>query len=114
MTTELKLSISRFLTRSSYGLLLATLTLNLWTKNAPWVIFLVYLIPLLIFLPGIIADTVRNLIWMGFALLMYFVIVAYKLSVPEPQALDIAELVLTTLLFSASMFYARIRQTNNL
>jgi len=114
LTTELKLSISRLLTRSSYALLLVILTLNLWTKNAPWVIFLVYLVPLLIFLPGIIADTVRNLIWMGFALLMYFVIVVYKLSVPEPQALDIAELVLTTVLFSASMFYARIRQTNNL
>ena len=114
MTTELKLSISRFLTRSSYALLLAIIAVNLWTQNAPWVIFLVYLIPLLIFLPGMISDTVRNLIWMGFALLMYFVIVVYKLSVPEPQALDIAELVLTTVLFSASMFYARIRQTNNL
>ncbi|MDG1818359.1 MAG: DUF2069 domain-containing protein [Alphaproteobacteria bacterium] len=114
MTTELKLSISRFLTRGSYALLILTIAVNLWTENAPWVAFLFFLVPLLIFLPGMLADTVRNLIWMGFALLMYFVIVVYKLSVPEPQALDIAELVLTTLLFSASMFYARIRQTNNL
>ena len=114
MTTELKLSISKFLTRSSYALLILTIAVNLWTENAPWAAFLFFLIPLLIFLPGMIADTVRNLIWMGFALMMYFVIVVYKLSVPEPQALDIAECVLTILLFSASMFYARIRQTNNL
>ncbi len=114
MTTELKLSISRFLTRSSYALLILTISINLWTENAPWAAFLFFLVPLFIFLPGMIADTVRNLIWMGFALLMYFLIVVYKLSVPEPQALDIAELVLTTVLFSASMFYARIRQTNNL
>lgn len=114
MTTELKLSISRFLTRSSYALLLVVIAVNLWMKNAPWVIFLVYLLPLLIFLPGMITDTIRNLIWMGFALLMYFAILVYKLSVPEPLALDISELVLTVVLFSASMFYARIRQANNL
>jgi uncharacterized membrane protein len=114
LTTELKLSISRFLTRSSYALLLVNITINLWTENAPWVIFLVYLVPLLIFLPGMITDTIRNLIWMGFALLMYFAILVYKLSVPEPRALDISELVLTVVLFSASMFYARIRQANNL
>lgn len=114
MSTELKLSISRFLTRSSYALLLVIIALNLWTQNAPWVIFLLYLVPLLIFLPGMIADTIRNLIWMGFALLMYFAILVYKLSVPEPRALDISELVLTTVLFSASMIYARIRQANNL
>ena len=114
MTTELKLSISRFLTRSSYALLLVIISVNLWIQNAPWVIFLVYLLPLIIFLPGLIADTVRNLIWMGFALLMYFAIVVYKLSVPDPQALNIIELVLTVVLFSASMIYARIRQANNL
>jgi uncharacterized membrane protein len=114
LTTELKLSISRFLTRSSYALLLVIIAVNLWTQSAPWVIFLVYLVPLLIFLPGMIADTVRNLIWMGFALLVYFAILVYKLSVPEPRALDITEMVLTVILFSASMIYARIRQANNL
>ena len=114
MTTELKLSISKFLTRSSYALLILTIAVNLWTENAPWAAFLFFLIPLLIFLPGMIADTVRNLIWMGFAILTYSVSLAWRLSVPEPLALDIVELVLITVLFCASMFYARIRQTNNL
>lgn len=114
LTTEKKLSISRFLTRSSYVLLLAAIAANLWTQSAPWIVFIFYLLPLAIFLPGMIADTVRNLIWMGFALLVYFAIVVYKVSVPEPRALDITELVLTVVLFSASMIYARIRQTNNL
>lgn len=114
MTTELKLSISRFLTRSSYALLLVTIAVNLWLRDAPWLYILANLIPLLIFLPGMIADTVRNLIWMGFALMLYFVISVYKISVPEPMALDIIELVLTVVLFSASMIYARIRQKNNL
>ena len=114
LTTEKKLSISRFLTRSSYVLLLAAIAANLWTQSAPWIVFIFYLLPLAIFLPGMMADTVRNLIWMGFALLVYFAIVVYKVSVPEPRALDITELVLTVVLFSASMIYARIRQTNNL
>ena len=113
MSTELKLSISRFLTRSSYALLLVAIAANLWTQGAPWIVFIFYFLPLGIFLPGMIADTVRNLIWMGFALLVYFAIVVYKVSVPEPRGLDITELVLTVVLFSASMIYARIRQTIN-
>ena len=114
MTTELKLSISRFLTRSSYALLLVIIPVNQWTQDSHWIAIPFYLIPLLIFLPGMIADTVRNLIWMGFALLTYSVSLAWSLSTPEPLVLDIVELVLITVLFCASMFYARIRQTNNL
>jgi uncharacterized membrane protein len=114
LTTELKLSISRFLTRSSYALLFIIIAVNLWTQDAPLFYIFAYLLPLALFLPGMFTDTIRNLIWMGFALLMYFAILVYKLSVPEPQLLDIAEMVLTVVLFSASMIYARIRQTNNL
>jgi uncharacterized membrane protein len=114
LTTELKLSISKLLTRSSYALLFVIIAVNLWMQNAPLLYIVAYLSPLAIFLPGMITDTIRNLIWMGFALLMYFAILVYKLTVPEPQLLDIIEMILTVVLFSASMIYARIRQTNNL
>jgi len=114
LTTELKLSISKLLTRSSYALLFVIIAVNLWMQNAPLLYIVAYLLPLAIFLPGMITDTIRNLIWMGFALLMYFAILVYKLTVPEPQPLDIIEMILTVVLFSASMIYARIRQTNNL
>ena len=68
----------------------------------------------MIFIPGILADRLRTLIWLGFVLLLYFYNGVQNMAVPEPQTMDIVELVLTIVLFCASMVYARIRQVNNL
>ena len=114
MTTEQKLSITRGLTRASFWLLLAVLAIHLWMQSAPVVIYVISLLPLMIFIPGILADRLRTLIWLGFVLLLYFDNGVQKMAVPEPQAMDIAELALTVVLFCASMMYARIRQVNNL
>ncbi|MDA9091042.1 DUF2069 domain-containing protein [Porticoccaceae bacterium] len=114
MTTELKLSISRFLTRSSYTLLMLTLAVHLWLQSAPWIIYVISLLPLALFIPGMLADKLRTLIWMGFVVLLYFYNGVQNLSVAEPATLDIVELVLSVVLFCAAMVYARIRQVNNL
>ena len=114
MTTELKLSISRFLTRSSYWLLMLTLAVHLWMQSAPAVIYSISLVPLMIFIPGILADRLRTLIWLGFVVMLYFYNGVQNMAVPEPMTLDIVELALSVVLFSAAMFYARVRQVNNL
>ena len=114
MNTALKLSISRFLTRASYVLLLLTLTLHLWLQDAPWIIYVISLLPLGLFIPGMLNDSLRTLIWMGFVILLYFYNGIQNVSVSEPPALDILELVLSVILFCASMMYARIRQVNSL
>ncbi len=114
MTTDQKLSISKFLTRASYTSLMLTLAIHLWLQSAPWIIYVISLLPLAIFIPGMLADRLRTLIWMGFVVLLYFYNGIQNLSVPEPATLDIVELVLTVILFCAAMIYARIRQVNNL
>jgi uncharacterized membrane protein len=114
VTTELKLSISRFLTRSSYTLLMVTLAVHLWLQEAPWIIYVISLLPLALFIPGMLADRLRTLIWMGFVVLLYFYNGIQNLSVPEPAILDIVELVLSVILFCAAMVYARIRQVHSL
>jgi uncharacterized membrane protein len=114
LTTALKLSISRLLTRASYVLLLLTLALHLWLQGAPWIIYVISLLPLGLFIPGMLADSLRTLIWMGFVILLYFYNGIQNVSVSEPAAFDIAELVLSIVLFCASMMYARIRQVNNI
>jgi uncharacterized membrane protein len=114
LTTELKLSISRIITHGSYWLLMLTLALHLWLQSAPWIIYVISLLPLMIFIPGMLADKLRTLIWLGFVILLYFYNGVQNMAVPEPLTLDIVELVLTILLFCAAMVYARIRQVNNL
>lgn len=110
MSTDLKLSISRLVVRFSYLLLLLVLAGNLWFQDQALVIYLIVLTPLVIFMPGILTGNVRTLIWLGFVLLLYFAAAVYGVSDPQPQALDIAELVLTVILFCAAMYHARIRQ----
>ena len=96
--------------RISYLLLLLVLAGNLWFQNQALVIYLIVLTPLVIFMPGILTGNVRTLIWLGFVLLLYFAAAVYGVSDPQPQALDIAELILTVVLFCAAMYHARIRQ----
>jgi len=112
LTLDLKLSIAKATVRVSYCLLLLALSGNLWLQNQPLVIYCIVLLPLLIFVPGLLMDNVRTLIWMGFVLLLYFASAVFGVAKPEPSILDIAELVLTVILFCAAMLYARIRQVN--
>ena len=114
MTTDLKISIGRFVVRASYSMLLLVLAGNLWLQNQPVVIYCIVLTPLLIFVPGLLMDSVRTLIWIGFVLLLYFVSAVYGVTKPELGFLDIAELILTVILFCAAMWYARIRQVNSI
>jgi len=114
LTTDLKLSIARTTVRVSYCLLLLVLAGNLWLQDQPLVIYCIVLMPLLMFIPGLLADNIRTLIWMGFVLLLYFAAAVYGMAKPEPLFLDLAELVLTVVLFCAAMLYARIRQVNSI
>lgn len=108
------LSISRFLTFASYWLLMLTTAAHLWMQSAPPVIYGISLLPLMIFIPGMLADRLRTLIWLGFVVLLYFYNGIQNISAPEPHIMDIIELISTVTLFCAAMVYARIRQVNNL
>lgn len=60
-----------------YALLLGLLTLTtFWPAPvagaSPWPILAVKLVPLLVFLPGLVRGHNRTLIWMSFVLLVYF------------------------------------------
>jgi uncharacterized membrane protein len=114
LDTDSKLSISRWAVRISYGLMLLVLATNLWRENQPSVIYFIVLTPLLIFIPGLLIDNTRTLIWLGFVLLIYFAASVFGVAAPQVHALDIAELVLSVVLFSAAMIYARLRQVNDL
>ncbi len=49
-----------------------TLAVHLWMQSAPAVIYFISLVPLMIFIPGILADRLRTLIWLGFVVMLYF------------------------------------------
>ncbi len=113
MNIDAKIKLSRQITQLSFFLLLLVLSLNLWSQQAPWIIYVAMLLPLLPLTPGIIKNRLRTLIWVGFILLLYFAIASYKVSVPEPSYLNITELLLIVTLFCAATANARLRQKHS-
>ena len=91
--------------------LMATLALNAFLEGAPWVIYLLTQLPLAILLPGVIAGGNRGLIWLGFVLMLYFMMAVNSLAGAAPTRLDWVELALVSALFLIAMRVARWRQT---
>ena len=114
MKVEQKITISRLAVQASFFSLLIVITINLWQKDAPGVIYFLYLLPLVILIPGIIRGEIRTLIWLGFVLLLYFAIAVGRMSNPEPLFLDIVELALIVILFISASVTARVTQKHNL
>lgn len=112
MTVKDKLKLLNNLVKICYSSLLVVLAANLWQQGQPPVIYLIVLLPLVMFAPGVFINNMRSLIWMGFVLLLYFASAVFGVTKPEPSMLDIAELTLTIILFCGAMLYTRIRQKN--
>ena len=80
------------------------------TDNSPqWFMLAIYIVPLLLFAPGIIAGQARTYAWFCFILMLYFcdtVITAF--AVPHALGyLGIAESLAVVVLFSAAMYAAK-------
>ena len=112
LTVNDKLKLLNNLVKICYSSLLVVLAANLWQQSQPPVIYLIVLLPLVMFAPGVFINNMRSLIWMGFVLLLYFASAVFGVTKPEPSMLDIAELTLTIILFCGAMLYTRIRQKN--
>ena len=112
MTVNDKLKLLNNLVKICYSSLLVVLAANLWQQSQPPVIYLIVLLPIVMFAPGVFMNNMRSLIWMGFVLLLYFASAVFGVTKPEPSMLDIAELTLTIILFCGAMLHTRIRQKN--
>jgi len=77
--------------------------------QAPWIIWLFRLLPLLLFLPGVLRDSLRSYIWLCCVSLGYFVLLVERLFMQPRSPLDILGLAAVVILFVAAMFYVRWR-----
>lgn len=93
----------------SYAVLLFSQALDAWAHNAPWIIWLAVLLPLLIFLPGMRRDNLRSFIWLCFVLLLYFMRLVVALFEDPSAPLAVIGMVAVVVLFNAAMLYVRWR-----
>jgi len=114
VTLESKAKISGLLTQLSFFGLLGFYTLRfLWwapaSSGKPWVIWLVYLIPLIGFTPAIIKGTPRPHAWLCFVLLIYFLGAVVTATQPNLAIYGWIESLLVVVLFNSAMMFARWR-----
>ena len=106
--------LARRVTLGGYVLLLAVLSLQVFgiatvepaTRGFLWVIWVG---PLVVFLPGLLRGTWKSYIWLCFVLLVYFMGTVSGLAAPPNAAGEWLQLVLVCLVFTSAMFYARWR-----
>jgi len=80
-----------------------------WAYQAPWFIWTLKLLPLLIFLPGMLKDNLRSYIWLCFVCLGYFMILVQRIFAQPDSLLVVIGLVAVVILFTAAMLYVRWR-----
>lgn len=93
----------------SYALLLVQQAVEAWMGNAPWIIWLAVLLPLLIFLPGLLDDRLRSYLWLCFVLLLYFMRLVVALFAAPGSPVAIVGMIAVVTLFISAMMYVRWR-----
>lgn len=105
--------ITRQISLLSYVALLAVFTLGTLVypscnRSPNTVIWVVHVLPLLVFLPGMLKQNVRSYVWMTFLLLGYFMM-SVSTVFACPSTLMLLEVGLIVVLFIAAMMYVRWR-----
>jgi uncharacterized membrane protein len=80
-----------------------------WQTQLPWIIWLGKIVPLLIFLPGMLRNNLRSYIWLCFVCLLYFLVLVERLFAQPDSVLAITGMVAVVTLFNAAMLFVRWR-----
>ena len=96
-------------TWSSYGALILQQAFDSWLQGAPGFIWFLKLVPLLLFLPGMLRDNLRSFIWLCFVCLGYFLVLVQRVFAQPQDMLVWVGLTAVVTLFIAAMFYVRWR-----
>lgn len=102
-----KIYLSRIATLICFGLLVLGLSGSIHSANTPVILLIPALLPLLIFLPGILNNKPSSLIMLCFVSLLYFCVIVVNVSELDRSAYDVLALIAVVLLFITSMLFSR-------
>ncbi|MEM8561351.1 MAG: DUF2069 domain-containing protein [Pseudomonadota bacterium] len=83
--------------------------IDAWQYSMPWIVWVAKLLPLLIFVPGMVMDNLRSFIWLCFVTLLYFIALVERLFVMPGSPLAITGMIAVVTLFCTAMMYVRWR-----
>lgn len=90
-------------------LLLGGQAVDAYLRGLPWIIWLGKLLPLLIFLPGMLRQHLRSYIWLCFVTLLYFIAQVERMFAQPGSSAVILGMVAVVGLFVTAMLYVRWR-----
>lgn len=93
----------------SFIVLMLQQVVEVWAGQAPWIIWLAVLLPLIIFIPGMLQDNLRSYIWLCFVLLLYFMRLVVALFAEPGSPMAVIGMVAVVILFVSAMMYVRWR-----
>jgi len=96
-------------TWAALALLLLQQGAELWAHRSPWVIWLGTLLPLLIFVPGMLRGNLRSYIWLCFVILLYFMDLVVELFAWPGDLFVCTGLVAVVVLFTGATLHVRWR-----
>ncbi|MBN7798477.1 DUF2069 domain-containing protein [Parahaliea mediterranea] len=97
------------LTWLGWAVLFGQQLLDALLHGLPWILWLGKLLPLVMFLPGMLRDRLRSYIWLCFVCLLYFIALVERLFAVPDSALAICGMLAVVTLFCAAMLYVRWR-----
>lgn len=106
---SLRSGIARRAALASLAMLIAAQALDAWVRGAPLGIYLLRILPLAIFLPGLIRDQARTYIWLCFVILLYFLTVVLRLFYNPADPVAWVAMASIVVFFNAAMLYVRWR-----
>ena len=77
--------------------------------NAPWPMWILRVLPLIIFIPGVARGSLRAVVWLCFVLLFYFVSSVELIFAKPEDPLAVLGLVVVVALFVLAALYIRLR-----
>ena len=101
--------LCRQVTFASLAALMVLQMLASWQQQPPGIVWVLRVAPLLIFVPGMIADKLRSYIWVCFVSLLYFISLVLRLFAEPSNVVAILAMVSIVSLFIGAMLYVRWR-----
>jgi len=77
--------------------------------DAPWPVWLLRVVPLLLFMPSVLRGSLRAVIWLCFVLLFYFISAVELLFAQPDDVIAVVGVSAVVGVFIAAAFYIRTR-----
>jgi len=77
--------------------------------NAPWPVWIIRIIPLLLFVPSVARDNLRAVIWLCFVVLFYFISSVELVFAQPSDPVAVIGIIAVVLLFSSATLYIGLR-----